>query len=163
MHAHDPDDGRDDPTTLGSYAAVITTYGALLASATVALSRRHKLPERLAWSDLVLTAVASNVLSRRITKDKVTRVVRAPFTEAEEAGAPGELNETVKADAGPRRVIGELLACPFCLSQWTSTALVLGLVVAPKPTRLVASVLFVSGASDQLQYVRSALQKAAEG
>jgi hypothetical protein len=159
---HDHDAGRDDPTTLGSYAALIATYGAVLSAATFALSRRDRLPERLPWSDLALAAVASNVLSRRITKDKITRVVRAPFTEAEGSGAPGELNESVKADAGPRRAIGELLACPFCLSQWTSTALVLGLVVAPRPTRLVASVLAVSGASDQLQFLRSALHKAAD-
>jgi hypothetical protein len=159
----DHDDGRDDPTTLGSYAALIATYGAVVSSATFALSRRDRLPERVPWSDLALAAMASNVLSRRITKDKITRVVRAPFTEAEGAGAPGELNETVKAEAGPRRAIGELLACPFCLSQWTSAAFVLGLVAAPKPTRLVASVLAVAGASDHLQYVREALHKAAEG
>jgi hypothetical protein len=152
----------DDDATLTSYAALIATYGAALTTATVALARRGKLPERLAWSDLALAAVASNVLSRRITKDKITRVVRAPFTEVEEAGAPGEVNESVKARSGPRRALGELLACPFCLSQWTSTAIVLGLVVAPKPARLVASVLAVSGASEQLHYARSALHKAAE-
>lgn len=158
-----PDDPvTDDPKTLGSYAAVLATYGTLLTAATVALSRRSKLPERLPWSDLALAAVASNVLSRRITKDKVTRVVRAPFTDAEGAGAPGELNETVKPGiTGPKRVLGELLACPFCLSQWTSTALVLGLVVSPRQTRLLASVLAVAGASDQLQYARSALVRAA--
>jgi hypothetical protein len=157
-----PDPAADDPTTLTSYGAVSATYVAILTTATVALARRGRLPERVPWSDLALAAAASNVFSRRIAKDKVTRFVRAPFTDVEEAGAPGEVNERVKADRGPRRVIGELLACPFCLSQWTSTALVLGLVVAPKPTRLVASVLAVTGASDQLQNVRSILTKAAD-
>ena len=147
---------------LRTYAALIATYGAVLTSATVALARRGKLPERIPWSDLALAAAASNVLSRRITKDKITRVVRAPFTEVEGAGAPGELNETVKAETGPKRAVGELLACPFCLSQWTSTALVLGMVVAPKPTRLVASVLSVSGVSDQLHYLRAMLHTGAE-
>ena len=37
---------------------------------------------------------------------------------------------------------------------------VLGLVVAPKPTRLVASVLAVSGASDQLHHLRAIVTKA---
>lgn len=154
---HDAD--ADAPLT--SYAALIATYGTVLAAATVGLSRKGKLPERLAWSDLALAAVASNVLSRRISKDKITRVVRAPFTEPEGPGAPGELNERVKPSTGLRRAIGELLACPFCLSQWTSTALVLGLAVAPRPARLVASVLTVSGASDQLNYARAAIRKAA--
>ena len=151
-----------DEPPLTTYAAMIATYGAVLSAAVVGLARRGKLPDRIPWSDLALAAAASNVLSRRITKDKITRVVRAPFTEVEGAGAPGELTEVVKADSGPKRAVGELLACPFCLSQWTSTAMVLALVVAPKPSRLVASVLAVSGASDQLHYVRAMLHKAAE-
>lgn len=158
---HQPID-RDEAATFRSYAAVIATYGAVVGSATVALARRGRLPDRLPWSDLALAAVASNVLSRRISKDKVTRVVRAPFTEEDGPGAPGEVNEHPRASSGPKRVIGELLSCPFCLSQWTSTALVVGLVVAPKPTRLLASVLTVSGVSDQLQYVRTALHRATE-
>ena len=151
-----------DEPPLTTYAAMIATYGAVLSAAVVALARRGKLPDRIPWSDLALAAAASNVLSRRITKDKITRVVRAPFTEVEGAGAPGEVNEVVKAESGPKRAVGELLACPFCLSQWTSTAMVLALVVAPKPSRLVASVLAVSGASDQLHYVRAMLHRAAE-
>jgi hypothetical protein len=152
----------DDEATLRSYGAVMATYGALLSSALVALGRRDKLPEKVSWSDLALVAAATNVLSRRIAKDKVTRPVRAPFTDVEESGAPGEVNEIVRAERGPRRVIGELLACPFCLSQWIATGLVIGVAVAPRPTRLVASVLAAAGASDQLQYVRTALERAAE-
>lgn len=157
----DHDDPRDG-APLGAYGALIATYGAILTTATVALARRGRIPERVPWSDLALAAVASNVLSRRISKDKVTQVVRAPFTEPEGPGAPGEINERAKAGSGPRRAIGELLSCPFCLSQWTSTAIVLGLVVAPEPARLVASVLAVSGASDQLHYLRTAIHNAAE-
>jgi hypothetical protein len=41
--------------------------------------------------------------------------------------------------------------------------MVFALVVSPKPARLVASVLAVSGASDQLHYLRAVLHKAAEG
>lgn len=154
---------EDDTSTLATYGALIAAYGGALTAATVALAHRHRLPERLDWNDLALVAVASNTLSRRIAKDKVTRVVRAPFTEHPEPGAGSELNEQVRPGTGPRRVAGELLACPFCLSQWTSTALVLGLVVAPRPTRLVASVLTVAGISDSLHYVRSMLHDLTEG
>jgi hypothetical protein len=151
----------DDQGTLATYGALIATYGTLVSSAVVGLSRRDKLPERVSWSDIALSAAASNVLSRRIAKDKVTRPVRAPFTEVEESGAPGELNERVRAERGPRRAIGELLACPFCLSQWVATGFVLGLAVAPKPTRLVAAMLAVAGVSDQLQFARTALERQA--
>jgi hypothetical protein len=152
----------DDEGSLATYGALIATYGALVGSATVALARRGRLPDRMSWSDIALAAGASHVVSRRIAKDKVTRPVRAPFTEVEEAGAPGELNERVRADRGPRKAIGELLACPFCLSQWIATGFVLGLVVAPKPTRLLASVFTVAGASDHLQYARAALERSSE-
>lgn len=157
-----PDATTDTSETLASYGALVGAYGAALTAATVLLARRGRLPERLSWSDLALAGIANHVLSRRITKDKVTRVVRAPFTEPEEPGAPGELNEVVRADSGPKRAIGELLSCPFCLSQWTAAGLVLGLAAAPRPTRFVASVLAVTGASDALQFVRTALEKEAE-
>jgi hypothetical protein len=157
-----PEPEHDDEGALATYGALIATYGAVVGSVVVALGRRGKLPERVPWSDLALAAGASHVVSRRIAKDKVTRPVRAPFTEVEESGAPGELNERVRADRGPRKVIGELLACPFCLSQWVGTGFVLGLVIAPKPTRLLASVFTVAGASDHLQFVRAALERQAE-
>jgi hypothetical protein len=50
-----------------------------------------------------------------------------------------------------RRVLGELLICPYCLDVWTATAFLGGLVAAPRPTRWIASVFAVVGAADALQ------------
>jgi hypothetical protein len=59
--------------------------------------------------------------------------------------------------------VGELLTCPFCLSQWTATTFVAGLVVAPRFTRAAMSVLAMVGASDFLQLFYAQAQQAAEG
>jgi hypothetical protein len=52
---------------------------------------------------------------------------------------------------GLRRVVGELLVCPYCLGMWTSAFLTAGLLVAPRFTRWVASVLTIFFGADVLQ------------
>src|SRR5689334_19008334 len=81
----------------------------------------------------VLT-VASHKAARLITKDKVTAAVRAPFTEYQGPGGPGEVEEAPRGD-GLRHAIGELLVCPYCLGMWTSAFMTAGLLVAPRFTR----------------------------
>ncbi|WP_423509521.1 DUF1360 domain-containing protein [Streptomyces xinghaiensis] len=64
---------------------------------------------------------------------------------------------------GPRRAVGDLLACPFCLSVWISGALVCSYAVAPRPTRLAASGLTAVAVSDWLQYAWTFTQDRVEG
>jgi hypothetical protein len=54
------------------------------------------------------------------------------------------------------------LTCPFCISQWVATSFVVGMVVAPRATRLVASVLALRAASDTLQFGYAALESRVE-
>jgi hypothetical protein len=152
----------DGVRPLKAYAGLIGAYTAALAGTVTVLSRKGRLPDRLAWGDLALGAMATSVLSRRITKDRVTSPIRAPFTKPEGAGGPGEVIESPRAPTGARRAVGELLSCPFCMSQWIATSVVVGLVVAPRQTRMVASILAVVGASDQIQFARACLEHAAE-
>jgi hypothetical protein len=152
----------DGVRPLKAYAGLIGAYTAALAGTVAVLSRRGRLPERLPWGDLALGAMATSVLSRRITKDRVTSPLRAPFTKPEGAGGPGEVVESPRARTGARRAVGELLSCPFCMSQWIATSMVVGLVMAPRQTRMVASILAVVGASDQIQFARACLEHAAE-
>jgi Protein of unknown function (DUF1360) len=156
-----------DPTTDGpasgyapdSVRPPLTAYATLAGAfssgvATFLVIRRHRrggLPEKIAAQDVALISSASFALSRLVTKKKVTAFIRAPFTEFQGHGdAPGELDERPRG-SGPRRVIGELLVCPYCLDMWAATAGVLGLVAAPRETRIVASILSSFGLSDFLQ------------
>ena len=42
---------------------------------------------------------------------------------------------------GPRRAIGQLLTCPYCIGMWIAGALTAGLLVAPRLVRWLSFVL----------------------
>ena len=83
---------------------------------------------------------------------------RAPVTERNGEGDANEVNDAPRGD-GVQHTIGELVSCPFCLSQWVATGLVFGLVLAPGPTRLVASTLAAVAGADFLHHAYAAVQK----
>jgi hypothetical protein len=152
--------GHERP--LRSYAAFMATYtGAVACGAAVARRRGVRLPERVQLGDLALLAVATHKTSRLLTKDSITAVVRAPFTEFVKPIGAGEVQEKPRGSS-LRHALGELFACPFCLGQWVGTAYVGGFIVAPRATRAVASVFAVVAASDALQFAYSGLRKVAE-
>jgi Protein of unknown function (DUF1360) len=146
------------PRPLGGYAALLSTYGAGVGALAWAIHRRGRLPERVPAGDLALITVATHKLARLVTKDSVTAVVRAPFTRFEEPIGEGEVQEEVRG-SGVRHATGELLTCPFCFAQWIATGFIGAYVLAPRATRLVASVFAVLAGSDALQFGYSALRK----
>ncbi|MGH9104254.1 MAG: DUF1360 domain-containing protein [Acidimicrobiales bacterium] len=148
--------GDDRP--LASYTVLASAYGAAAAGMAVFVRRRRgPLPERLSWGDLALVTLATHRLARLISKDPITSPVRAAFTRYEGQSGPAELAEQVRG-RGLRKAVGELVSCPFCLSQWLASAAVFGLVVAPRATRLAASVLAVVAGADILQFAYSKLE-----
>lgn len=140
---------QDKP--LAGYGVLMATFTAL-AGAFAGWFRvsGRPLPERMDGRDLVLLTVASHKASRVIAKDKVTSAIRAPFARYEGEAGPGEVSEEPRG-RGLRRVIGELLVCPYCLGMWTSAAFTAGLLVAPRFTRWLASVLNIFFGADLLQ------------
>ncbi|HEY2631760.1 MAG TPA: DUF1360 domain-containing protein [Solirubrobacteraceae bacterium] len=113
-------------------------------------ARGHELSERPTVADLLLLGIATHKLSRLIAKDKVTSFMRAPFTRFQESSGQGEVEEQ-PCGHGMHLAVGELLVCPYCLAQWVSTVLALGLIGAPRLTRLLSSVLVAHTVSDFLQ------------
>jgi uncharacterized protein DUF1360 len=141
--------GEERP--LGSYAILTGAYGSALAGSLVALrARGHELPERFTAADVLLIGIAGHKLSRLIAKDKVTSFLRAPFTRFQESSGHGEVEEQ-PCGHGVRLAVGELLVCPYCLAQWVATGLALGLVGAPRLTRLLSTIFVVHTVSDFLQ------------
>jgi hypothetical protein len=137
------------------YAALTTLHGALLSGFLLWRKRRGEgLPERIGAGDILLLSLATQRTSRTISKDKVTEAFRAPFTVSDESedAAPGEIEESPREDGAVRNVIGELLLCPFCISQWVAAGFVAGLVSAPRVTRFFAAVMATVGLADFLQF-----------
>lgn len=141
---------------LGGYAALAATFGTLLAGGLVALERSGRpLPERgLSSRDLVLAGIATHKLTRLISRDRVTQFARAPFTQFQDDAGQGEVDEQARG-TGLRRAIGELVVCDYCLAQWVAGAFAVGLVGAPRPTRLVAGMYTVEALSDALNVAYS--------
>ena len=139
-----------DPRPLGGYAQLMAVYGIGTGVLALALRKRRDRMRRLDLMDLVLYGLATEHLSRLITKDSVTAVLRAPFTAYKEPAGEGEVNEEVIGN-GVRHAVGELLTCPFCAAQWVATALVAGRVAAPNLTRAVVAVSASARLSDYLQ------------
>lgn len=141
----------DEERPLAAYALLTGTYATLVAGSMIVLRLRRREPAaRPAVQDLILIGVASHKLSRLVAKDKVTSFVRAPFTQYQEPGGQGEVEERAYGH-GLRLAIGELLVCPYCLAQWAATGLTLGLVGAPRFTRWFSSALVAHTIADFLQ------------
>jgi hypothetical protein len=150
----------DADRPLAGYAATMGTYAGT-AALLVAASRvaSAEVPERPAWADLALASLATFKLSRLLAKDPVTSPLRAPFTRFRGRTGPSELAEEPR-EGTIRHSVGELVSCPFCLSQWIATAFVSGLVFAPRATRMAAATFSVVAASDFLQFARAAAEQA---
>ena len=149
--------GEERP--LGGYAVLLGVYATAVGAAGLWVRRNRSLPDRPSAADVVMVALATHKLSRLVTKDAVTSVVRAPVTEYREPGGPGEVVEDVRGH-GVRHAVGELVTCPFCLDVWVATAFVFGLVIAPRATRMVAAGLSAVTGSDFLQLAYCALDQA---
>lgn len=154
-HEHRPLDG---------YLVAMGAFGVLAGSLAVAAKLTGRsVPQRPANADVVLISIATHKLSRLLTKDAVTSPLRAPFTRYTEPGGAGEVNEEVRDDGSPvRHALGELVTCPFCLAVWVAAGLTGGLVLAPRLTRLAATALTATAASDFLQMAYSIVKEAAE-
>src|SRR5437762_4706390 len=148
--------GEERP--LGSFVIIMGAYGAMITGIAGFLDvTGHSLPERLAWQDLALIAVATHKLSRQLAKDPVTSPLRAAFTRYTGTSGEAEVAEEVRG-RGMRKALGELVTCPFCLGQWVATVGVFGLLVAPRPTRAIASIFAVLAGADVLQFAYAKLQ-----
>jgi hypothetical protein len=152
--------GYDDAHhPLISYALLTAAFQAGLGGSIARAARSQTgLPERIGATDIALLEVATHRLSRLITKDRVTSFMRAPFTRYQESAGPSEVSEQARG-VGAQRAIGELLVCPYCVGQWVAGGMFIGLVRAPRVTRLIAAIYASLTISDLLQLGYQAAQE----
>lgn len=154
----------DNSRPLVGYLVVMAVYGTIVALATVAAAvTGRKLPERWPAQDLLIVTCGSHKLSRTLSKDAVTSPLRAPFAHYAGTGGPAEVQEETRQSSQLRHSLGELLTCPFCLDMWVATAFVIGLIFAPRFTRLIAGSFTALAGADFLQLAYAMAQQSAEG
>ncbi len=153
--------GADRP--LGGYVVIMTVFAGVvgLAGVIAGLTGRG-LPRQVAPYDLVLITAGTHKLSRTISKDAVTSPLRVPFTRYLGTGGPAEVMEEVRGGA-LQHALGELLTCPFCLDMWVATGFMIGMLFAPRFTRVVAATFTALAGADFLHLVYARAQQAAEG
>jgi hypothetical protein len=149
---------KGDPRPLQGYAGILAGYAVVSGALTFGLRHKKSKLSPLRPMELLLFGLATEHLSRVITKDSLTSFLRAPFTEFKEAAGEGEVNEEV-IGTGARHAVGELLTCPFCLAQWVATGLIAGSVALPGLTTAVVSVSAVARLSDYLDLVYGLLRQ----
>ncbi len=148
---------------LGGYLVMMALFAAFVAGAAgLAAATGRRLPTGIGPWDLFLLTLSTHKLSRTLTKDAVTSPLRAPFTRYSGTGGPAEVMEDVRGRGSLRHAVGELITCPFCLDLWVATGFAIGLVFAPRVTRLVEGTFAALAGADFLHLAYASAQQAAE-
>ncbi|GGK05897.1 hypothetical protein GCM10010123_39830 [Pilimelia anulata] len=151
------------PRPLSGYVGELAAYSAVVAALAVAVrAGRPGVPRRLGAADIALLAAATHKLSRLLAKSSITSPLRAPFVRFVEPAGPAEVMEEPRLRHPVGRAVGELITCPFCLGVWVCTGLTAGLLLAPRPTRVLAGALTAVAGADFLHLAYGALERAAE-
>jgi hypothetical protein len=149
---------------LAGYSTLTAIFGGAFAVGLAAAYRKrgNELPGRLGPWDVITAGAATHKLSRLIAKDKVTSFMRAPFVRYKESSGHGEVSEEPRG-TGLRLATGELLVCPYCLSQWIAGTFAVGYVGAPQLTRLIAFLYTAETVADFMQLGYKAAEDALSG
>src|SRR5215210_6540226 len=152
---------KGEDISLSSYGLLAGAFNLIFAVFLLAarLSGRS-IPERVDATDIALLGMATHKLSLIGSQDTITSPLRAPFTELREKESPKKVDEKPRGE-GLRRSVGELLTCKFCLSVWLASFFTYGLVLVPRVTRIVATILAVVTVSDHLHQAYKALMNRA--
>jgi hypothetical protein len=153
--------GGEEEEALPYYAALIGLFNLIFAGfLLIARATGRPIPERVEARDVALLGVATHKLSTMVANDAVTSPLRAPFTELQEKQSPKSVDEKPRGK-GFRRSLGELLSCKFCVGTWLASSFTYGLVLAPRVTRLFATIFAVVALSDHLHQTYKALMNRA--
>lgn len=159
------DDAADEEPRelpLAGYSALTAAFlAAFSGSMALAVRSKGELPAAPTPWDVATIGVATHKLTRLIAKAKVTSFIRAPFVRYEGTAGRGEVSESVEG-TGLRRAAGELLVCPHCLGQWVAGGFGVGLVAAPRLSRLIAAIYTAQATADFLQIAYRAAGEAGE-
>jgi len=126
-------------TPYAQYAILIFLYNVLFAGFLLLYKRSRQPLDRITALDFGLLGLATLRVSKTLSEDEITAVIREPLVEAqEEAARP-------KGHGGLRYALGKLLLCPTCTGTWVATFLTYSLHLFPRYTRPFLVVMAASG------------------
>ena len=143
-----------DPPPYASYAAIVATFGGLLATAGTLSRALGRNPQCQTALDLTVLSAATFKAARTLARDEVTSFVRDPFVRGH--AHSGDDEEPVQT-GGMQQAIGELVTCTRCVGTWAAAALVSAQILAPRFARLLTWSFAAAAANDFLQAGFSAL------
>jgi hypothetical protein len=131
-----------------SYAAIVASFGGLLAIAGLLGKALDRDPQCQSALDLAVLSAATFKAARTLARDDVTSFIRRPFVR----GEPGlvEREEPIR-NGGMEQAIGELVTCTRCVGTWAAAALASTQILAPRFGRLLTWSLGAAAANDFLQ------------
>lgn len=133
-----------------TYTALTGTFFALFAVFNLLTRHRGKGEDEghpVKPFDLALLGLSSYRMGRLVSYDLVMQPYRAPFTET--VPDPTGAGDTVQPrGTGWRRALGELICCPICAGTWISAILTYGLELAPRPTRVMLTIMGATGLAE---------------
>jgi uncharacterized protein DUF1360 len=138
----------------GSYAAIMTAFGGLLAAAGALGRLLDRDPQCQTALDFGVLAAAAFKAAHTLSHDEVTSFLRQPFVRDHAHSGEGE--EPV--EGGMEQAIGELVTCTRCIGTWVAAGLACTQIMAPRFGRLLTWSLGAAAANDFLQAGFSALR-----
>jgi hypothetical protein len=122
------------------YALFIALYNALFGAFLLLYRRQRHSIEQVTPLDLAMLGLSTLRLSKAVSQDEVTQVLRDPLV-TEEEGQPKP------AGRGFRYSLGKLMLCPTCTGTWIAAFLGYSLHLFPHYTRPFLTITSASGIS----------------
>lgn len=138
---------------MNRYLAILDGLFILLYMGIMLLLRdMGRLPDTISVLDLVLIGLATARLTDIISTDEAMKWLREPFVRMERTEiADREVEVRVGRGDGWRRVIGEMLSCPWCVCVWVAAGLSYVYFLFPSMTWLFILVMAVAQVGSLLQ------------
>lgn len=122
----------------GYYAFLIAIYQALFGLFLLFYKGKEQRLEQITPLDLTMLGLATLRISKTISEDEITTVVRKPLVEVREG-------QKQPRGGGLRWALGKLVLCPTCTGTWVAAFLSYALHLFPRQTRPFLAIMSASG------------------
>lgn len=140
------------------YILVDTIFISLYLLAVLVLWEFDRLPMSISVFDFILIGLATARLSDIISTDEVTTWMRRPFVKMETTEiADREVQTRMGRGTGLRKLIGDMLSCPWCVGVWVAAGLVCAYSMFPRFVWLLIVIMAIAEIGALVQTISTIL------